>query len=72
MGQLPRELAEEAEENSLPRGLLVRGEVVNEDLHGEISPHEHAEQLALDFIGGMTDSFFIDSYKEIFLPHSTA
>ncbi len=28
------------------------------------------ERLAIDFIAGMTDNFFIDTYKELFLPRS--
>ncbi len=28
-------------------------------------------QLAIDFIAGMTDSYFIRSFQELFLPHST-
>ena len=28
-------------------------------------------QLAIDFIAGMTDSYFIRSFQEMFLPHST-
>lgn len=32
----------------------------------------NSPQKVLDFIGGMTDSFFIQSYTELFLPRSTA
>ena len=28
-------------------------------------------QLAIDFIAGLTDSYFIRSFQELFLPHST-
>jgi dGTPase len=32
---------------------------------------EKPAQLVLDFIAGMTDSFFIDSFTELFLPYGT-
>ncbi|HPD15509.1 MAG TPA: dNTP triphosphohydrolase [Planctomycetota bacterium] len=32
---------------------------------------ERPEQLALDFVAGMTDSFFVSAFEELFFPRST-
>ena len=34
--------------------------------------NQNPVQLVIDYIAGMTDSFFIDSFKELFLPAGTA
>jgi dGTPase len=33
-------------------------------------PQQKPERLAIDFMAGMTDNFFIETYKELFLPRS--
>jgi len=49
--------------------LKVLGEFLRDDLVEW--GNEKPAQLVLDFIAGMTDSFFIDSFTELFLPYGT-
>jgi dGTPase len=53
-----------------PKVMRVLWEFVRRDLPSDYEGSD--AQLVLDFIGGMTDSFFIQSFRELFLPHSTA
>jgi len=55
-----------------PGVIGVLREFLWHDLHGQVDGAKHPEQVALDFIGGMTDAYFIRSYRELFLPESTA
>ncbi len=61
-----------AKPHNLPPVLRTLREFVIEDLHNQVDVSNEAERIVLDFIGGMTDNYFIQSYQELFLPHSTA
>ncbi len=49
--------------------LKVLADFLDEDIRDWISTPK--EQIIIDYIAGMTDSFFIDSFTEVFLPKST-
>jgi len=48
--------------------LRVFGEFLRDDVRAQNAEHP---QLVIDFIAGMTDSFFADAFKALFLPFST-
>ncbi len=66
--QHPRFRRPEDRPKGTPRVLRILSEFVFADLGLNSVDHDQATLLALDFIGGMTDSFFMSSVEDLFLP----